>query len=92
MKEAAVRKYRNHVDAIINSNAAYVATGGGTGYRECMVTAVFILPDGNRPVAAVSQSSAERNWAKLSDAAKDRRPSARRTGANNESLVARNLT
>ena len=40
VKEAAVRKYGSRVDAIINSNAAYVATGGGTGYRKCMGTAV----------------------------------------------------
>jgi len=40
VKEAAVRKYGNRVDAIINSNSAYVTTGGGTGYRECMGTAV----------------------------------------------------
>ncbi|MBV8137776.1 MAG: hypothetical protein JO121_19430 [Deltaproteobacteria bacterium] len=40
VKEAAVRKYGARVDAIINSDAVYVATGGGTGYRECTGTAV----------------------------------------------------
>jgi len=49
VKEAAVRKYGNRVDAIINSNAAYVATGGGTGYRECMGTAVSFAPAANAP-------------------------------------------
>jgi hypothetical protein len=49
VKEAAVRKYGTRVDAIINSNAAYVATGGGTGYRECMGTAVSFAPAANAP-------------------------------------------
>ena len=47
VKEAAVRKYGTRVDAIINSNAAYVATGGGTGYRQCMGTAVSFAPAAN---------------------------------------------
>ena len=49
VKEAAVRKYGTRVDAIINSNAAYVATGGGTGYRQCMGTAVSFAPAANSP-------------------------------------------
>ena len=49
VKEAAVRKYGTRVDAIINSNAAYVATGGGTGYRQCMGTAVSFAPAANAP-------------------------------------------
>jgi hypothetical protein len=49
VKEAAVRKYGSRVDAIINSNAAYVATGGGTGYRECMGTAVSFAPTATAP-------------------------------------------
>jgi len=49
VKEVAVRKYGTRVDAIINSNAAYVATGGGTGYRQCMGTAVSFAPAANAP-------------------------------------------
>jgi hypothetical protein len=40
VKEAAVRKYGSQVDAIVNANSTYVSMGGGTGYRECMGTAV----------------------------------------------------
>lgn len=56
VKEAAVRKYGNRVDAIINSNAAYVATGGGTGYRECMGTAVSFAPNAPSPQSQGSHS------------------------------------
>ena len=49
VKEAAVRKYGNRVVAIINSNAAYVATGAATGYRESMGTAVSFAPSATAP-------------------------------------------
>jgi len=43
VREAAIRKYGNHVDAIINLNSVFVSTGGSdvvSGHWECMGDAV----------------------------------------------------
>ena len=51
VKESAVRKFGNNVDAIINVNSTYVSMGGGTGYRECTGTAVTFAPSSTVPPA-----------------------------------------